>query len=285
MRKVKEDAVLDPTESLAETVGFHIGIDKFETFDGLHPHRKEEAGRRLQTLLDTVADGSLTPLMFFTLKGELIKKLVELRGLLPSILSEKCGLDSDSEFPLLSEGEKEDAGRRLGSLLRQVARGALVPLLDSVLSAEEVKKLCNLKGIVKEEPDDDLNTCEKDKFAAADADIPNWIQTLEEDPIQEKPSSPQQQQEQHSPSPSPLHEPPSSPIISETDAPSPPESGDELEIPSPEELPSSKRMDVAPSSPFSSLPDRDPHRNDLVEITNDLMVHRNFSLGRSFRIP
>ena len=71
----------------------------------------------------------------------------------------------------------------------------------------------------------------------------------------------QRQQEQYSPSQSPLHEP-FSPINSESAAPSPPESGDEFEISSPEESPSSKRMDVALSSPFSSLPDHDPRSDD-----------------------
>ena len=196
VRKVKDDMVsLSPTERLAEAVKGHIGVRRFRTFDGLPACQKELTGHRLEILLDTVADGSLNPLMYFTLKGDQIEKLVELRGLLPSILTKNIGISSDTEFSLMSESEKEDIGGRLGSLLRQIARGALVPLLSSALNVEEVKKLCNLKGIhpvdlelegasdkdntfprLEESPDDSMNDdcLNEEEMAEAEADNPNW---------------------------------------------------------------------------------------------------------------
>ena len=199
VRKVKDDMVsLTPTERLAEAVKGHVGVRRFRTFDGIPTGRKEEVGRRLETLLDSVADGSLNPLMYFTLKGDLIEKLVELRGLLPSILTKNLGISTDTEFPLMSEVEKEDIGAGLGRLLRQISRGALVPLLSSALNVEEVKKLCNLKGIrptdlelegasdndnnihrlVERPHDDNMNDCLNEGIAEADADIPNWTQDI-----------------------------------------------------------------------------------------------------------
>ena len=86
----------------------------------------------------------------------------------------------------------------------------------------------------------------------------------------------EEQQEQYSPSQSPLHEP-FSPINSDSAAPSPPESGAEFEeISSNDDNSSSKGMDVVPASPFFSLPDHDPRNDDtavaLLTTTSDVTL-------------
>ena len=70
----------------------------------------------------------------------------------------------------MMEADKEEVGCRLEVLLREVTEGALVPLMNSLLSRGEVEKLACLKGIPidtfdnanilddsvkKEEPSDD----------------------------------------------------------------------------------------------------------------------------------
>ena len=73
-----------------------------------------------------------------------------------------------------------------------------------------------------------------------------------------------EQQEQYSPSQSPLYEA-FSPINSDSAAPSPPESGDEFEaISSAEEISWSKGMDVS-ASPISPLPDHEPQHDGQAD--------------------
>ena len=182
VRKVKEDVVhLSDVEKLAETVGVHIGKPINRTFDELSFYEKEDAGPLLASLLDLVADGSLNSLMHHTLKEDLMKKLVLGRGqeFLPAVLKEDFGISDDAPFPLMSEGEKEDIGRRLGSLLRKVAGGALVPLLNSTLNADEVRKLSSLKGIMtrgaedEDTIDDEEMREEMSLLVEANADVPD----------------------------------------------------------------------------------------------------------------
>ena len=148
--KKKDDVeFLKAKAKLANTIREHIGISVNQTFDDLTFDEKETAGHHLKTLLDEMSSGSLHPLMHHTLEGDLIKKLVLGKGLefVAVILRANLGISSDTPFPLMRENEKEDIGHHLGSLLRQVLGGALVPLFNITLNVNDVRELCNLKKI------------------------------------------------------------------------------------------------------------------------------------------
>ena len=53
----------------------------------------------------------------------------------------------DKEFSQLTEADKKELGCRLEVLLNEVTEGALVPLINSLLSRDDVEKLAQLKGI------------------------------------------------------------------------------------------------------------------------------------------
>ena len=91
-------------------------------------------------------------------------------GVIAKTVMKYLGIPGDKEFTPLMEADKEEVGCRLEVLLREVTEGALVPLMNSLLSRGEVEKLACLKGIPidtfdnanilddsvkKEEPSDD----------------------------------------------------------------------------------------------------------------------------------
>ena len=80
-RTSKESTVLfHLEEKLAKDIKWYLGIYMNRSFhDGLTQGEKEEAGRRLESLLDVVADGALIPLLHFTLDKNQVQKLANLK--------------------------------------------------------------------------------------------------------------------------------------------------------------------------------------------------------------
>lgn len=132
------------------------------------------------------------PLMHYTLSAEHIRKLANIKNIIQSVVKEHLGINEEIPFTSMSKVEKEEVGSRLSALLKDISCGALVPLLDSALSSEEVRKLASLKNIGVDEISNVLtdNTVKKelkeeDKdddelMAAAITDIPQWLKNQEE---------------------------------------------------------------------------------------------------------
>ena len=149
----ESEVILDPERKLAEEIKKHLGMCRNESFnEDLTLKRKEEAGRRLLCLLDMVVDGAMVPLMHFTLNKAQIQKLAALQGDLLSLLLEEHLRENRGEmFTSLSNEDKDRVGDRLRCLLRGVAGGAIVPLMNHTLNSEEVGKLSVLKGVQVDE--------------------------------------------------------------------------------------------------------------------------------------
>ena len=176
-RRAKPSETMDPSEKMTEDLSNYLGIARNRTFNELNTKGKEEAGSCLQSLLNDVSDGALTPLMHFTLNAGHIQKLADIKQITRSIIKDHLGFSEERPFTSMSEVEKREVGGHLNVLLKEVSGGALVPLLNTALNFEEVKKLASLKGVhgletddasaavdVKEEPDDDMDV---DKLMAA----------------------------------------------------------------------------------------------------------------------
>ena len=165
-RRAKPSETMDPSEKMTEDLSNYLGIARNRTFNELNSKGKEEAGSRLQSLLNDVSDGALTPLMHFTLNAGHIRKLANIKQITRSIIKDHLGLSEERPFTSMSEVEKREVGGHLSVLLKEVSGGALVPLLNTALNFE----LASLKGVhgletddasaavdVKEEPDDDMD--------------------------------------------------------------------------------------------------------------------------------
>ena len=167
MRLEKEPSVaLDPHEILAESLMDHLGIPKNMSCNNiLATHEKEEAGHRLNRLLDVVSDGALVPLMHFTLSRSHVEKIAELKGLQTSM-----GLN--------------DTRNNLGNLLKALAGKDHDQLLNITVNNDDVKKLCGFNGRELEaatssnNPEEtgvsDEETDVDEALTAADNDIPKW---------------------------------------------------------------------------------------------------------------
>ena len=180
----KPSESMDQMEELTEVLSQHLGIARNRTFNELSPKGKGEAGRRLETLLNNVAEGALTPLMHFTLNGGHIRKLAEVKKLQGSILADYLGIHEERPVATMSEEDKKEVGNRLGNSLKEVTGGALIPLVNYLLSAEDFRKLSSLRGKSNVDADSSGNDVKKvedsrdldddEAMAAAVADIPNW---------------------------------------------------------------------------------------------------------------
>ena len=101
---------LDPEEKLAKDIKRHLGIYTDRSFHGdLTLGEKEEAGLRLESLLDAVADGALMPLMHFTLDKKQVQKLANLKDLAfnPPLSSDHLSI-SDGGDDFLSPSKKDE---------------------------------------------------------------------------------------------------------------------------------------------------------------------------------
>ena len=146
-RLKKPSISLDATEKLIADLGHHMGIASTRTFSELSSKEKAIAGRHLQNLLGDVSDGALTPLMHYTLNAQHIRKLADIKQISGSLVKDHLGIGEGRSFTSMSEVEKDEVGSNLIGLLKQVSGGALVPLLNSALNSEEVKKLASLKDM------------------------------------------------------------------------------------------------------------------------------------------
>ena len=185
-RRAKASISSDPSEELTEAISQHLDIARNRSFNELSTKEKEEVGISLKTMLSDVSDGALMPLMHYTLNAGHILKLVKIKQIQSSIAKDLFGVSEGGSFASMSEVEKGEIGSRLRDILKDVSGGALVPILNSSLTSEEVKKLASLREVrdhetdtassvsdvkkeePKDEPDDD------ELMAAADSDIQCW---------------------------------------------------------------------------------------------------------------
>ena len=176
-----EEEVAEDIQTLQTLVRGHIGIHgRNGTFnDVLTKREKEEAGKRLGSLLHVVADGAFLPLMHFTLDKNQVQILANQKEISASLLVEHLGIEDGENFLSLSKGEKDKVGGQLKSLLRKFANDALIQLMDCTLSHEEVQELWSLKVLQAYETDtqregleDDIGTA--DNTSDAIDDTPVW---------------------------------------------------------------------------------------------------------------
>ena len=149
-RLKKPSISLDATEKLIADLGHHMGIASTRTFSELSSKEKAIAGRHLQNLLGDVSDGALTPLMHYTLNAQHIRKLADIKQISGSLVKDHLGISEERSFTSMSVAEKGQAGSRLSGLLKEISGGALVPLLNSALNSEEVRKLASLQDRIDE---------------------------------------------------------------------------------------------------------------------------------------
>ena len=103
IKRRKINLLAPPEEKLAEDIQRHLGIYTNRSFHGdLTLGEKAEAGRRLESLLDAVADGALLPLMHFTLDKNQVQKLASLKD-----LSDHLSINDGDDF-LSPSKEDED---------------------------------------------------------------------------------------------------------------------------------------------------------------------------------
>ena len=149
-RLKKPSTSLDPTEKLVADLGQHLGIANTRTFKELSTKEKAIAGGHLKNLLGDVSDGAFTPLMHYTLDKKHIRKLADIKKMSGSLVKDHLGISEEISFTSMSEVEKGEVGSRLSGLLKEISGGALVPLLNSALNSEEVRKLASLQDRIDE---------------------------------------------------------------------------------------------------------------------------------------
>ena len=94
-RRAKPSETMDPSEKMTEDLSNYLGIARNRTFNELNTKGKEEAGSRLQSLLNDVSSGALTPLMHYTLSADYVRKLAEVKTLQGPILADYLGIDKE----------------------------------------------------------------------------------------------------------------------------------------------------------------------------------------------
>merc|ERR1712186_184875 len=103
------------------------------------------------------------------------------------LIEEHLGITNGEMFTSLRAEDKDQVGDRLRCLLREVAGGAVVPMMNHTLDSEDVRKLSSLKGtlvskedrsspshdLVKRE-EDDMNIDVNENMEAAIKDMDIW---------------------------------------------------------------------------------------------------------------
>ena len=84
---------------------------------------------------------------------------------LAKTLMKYLGMADEEDFTLLTVNDKERIGGQLKTLLEKVADGAIVPLMNSLLSEGEVEKLAILKSICVESPNNVIDHVKKEEPA------------------------------------------------------------------------------------------------------------------------
>ena len=132
----------------------HLGISKGGSFnESLTLKEKHEAGKRLGSLLNVVADGAFLPLMNFTLKESQVQVLANQKDLTTPLLLDYLGIEKGENFPSLRSETKDEVGQQLKHLLGKISGDSIVSLMNHTLIHEEVQKLWSMKVMEAYEAD------------------------------------------------------------------------------------------------------------------------------------